>query len=128
MTLDAAKRQALEGLRREPKFVEEPLPSIYNGMRPESDRLAAEQQLNGLIDLLIGASCGAPKRKVVLAAIARTLKDFSGSDSEDCDRMCRYMRQILDVLGIESSGGLLARWRYGWLLGTLMILPRGTRR
>jgi hypothetical protein len=36
--------------------------------------------------------------------------------------------EILDILGIESSGGLLVRWRYGWLLGTLVMLTSGARR
>ncbi|HSI01307.1 MAG TPA: DUF4844 domain-containing protein, partial [Reyranella sp.] len=92
--MDAVKREALAKLRREPKFVEEPPGSMYNGMRPESDRLAAEHQLNSLIDHLIDSSGDVPKRGVVLAAIAQTLKDFPGSDTEDRERICRYMREI----------------------------------
>ena len=125
--MDEGRRARLEELRRTPKFVDEP-GTIYNGMRPESDRLAAEYELNGLIDLLINSPGEALKRSMVLAAIARALRTFPGSDTEDCDRMCRYMREVLDVLGIESSGGLLIRWRYGWLLGTLVMLTPGTRR
>jgi Domain of unknown function (DUF4844) len=121
------QRAQLEDLRSKPKFVDEP-GTIYNGMRPECDRQAAENQVRKLIDRLLADSEPAPDRRAVLAAVAGALKAFPGSDTEDCDRMCRYMREILDVLGIESSGGLLMRWRYGWLLGTFVTLTGRTRR
>lgn len=125
--MDEGIRAKLGDLRLKPKFADEP-GTIYNGMRPESDRLTAERQLDGLIDFLISEPGESPTRSKVLAAISKVLKSFPGSDTEDCDRMCDYMREILDILGIESSGGLLIRWRYGWLLGTLLLMSPNARR
>ena len=35
-------------------------------------------------------------------------------DSEERDRVLFYAEEVMDILEIESSGGLLSRWRYGF--------------
>jgi len=35
-------------------------------------------------------------------------------DSEDQDRICRYFEELMDIVGLESSGGLLNEFRYGF--------------
>ncbi|RZJ76299.1 MAG: DUF4844 domain-containing protein [Flavobacterium sp.] len=35
-------------------------------------------------------------------------------DGEDRDRICLYAEEILDILNIKSSNGILNIWRYGF--------------
>lgn len=103
----------LKELRAQPKYVNEP-GTIYNGLRPETDRLVAERQLNDLIDKLAHDLPAKSTNAFVLGQFAKTLAQFEPTDSEDRDRLCAYLEQIMDIVGIESSGGLLNRWRYGF--------------
>lgn len=109
----------LDALRHRPKYVDEP-GTIYNGMRPEGLRVASEAQLNHLIDRLRQRVEARPSKKVVLQEIARTLDEFQGVDTEDRERICRYAEELMDIFGIESSDGLLNRFLYGPILGTIL--------
>lgn len=35
-------------------------------------------------------------------------------DSEDLDRICSYYEELMDIVGLESSGGHLNTFRYGF--------------
>jgi hypothetical protein len=124
--MNEAMLTRLGALKSQPKFVDEP-GTIYNGMRPEEVRRAAEIQLDDLIERLMRDPGDTPAQSFVLAQFRQALARFPGYDTEDRERMCRYLRQILDILGIESSGGLLARWLHGPILGTLILLTRRDR-
>ena len=45
--------------------------------------------------------------------------EFQASDTEDREQLVRYLQEIMDILGIASSDGLLSRWTYGPVLGVL---------
>jgi hypothetical protein len=92
--------------------------TIYNGMRPESSRVQAEAQLNGLIDRLRDNLPLKPSKRYVLAEFTVTMAEFRGIDTEDREQLLRYLEEIMDILGIESSDGLLNRWLYGPILGS----------
>jgi hypothetical protein len=53
-------------------------------------------------------------KQYVLEEFRTTLTAFPQEDSRDCDRLLHYMEQIMDIIGIESSDGLLNEWRYGF--------------
>ena len=113
----------LAALRAEPKFVDEP-GTIYNGMRPEQDRRAAEDLLNNLIERLMREAGETLAKRFVLARCAQTLVHFPGHDTEDRERMCRYIEQTVEILGMDKPRGLLTRWLYGPILGTLVLLSQ----
>jgi hypothetical protein len=115
----------LDELRNLPKYVDEP-GTAYNGMRPQSDQRLAEAQLNELIDRLRQNLAATPTKKFALSEFSRTLAQFKPIDTEDRERLCRYLEEIMDILGIESSDGLLNRWLYGPLLGAALGPPRRT--
>jgi hypothetical protein len=106
----------LSELRVRTKYVSMP-GTIYNGMKPESSRLLAEEQLNRLIDRLRDALPSKPSKRFTLAEFARTLSEFEAIDTEDREQLLRYLEEIMDILGIASSDGLLNRWMYGPVLG-----------
>jgi hypothetical protein len=92
--------------------------TIYNGMSPESSRVQAEAQLNRLIDRLRDNLPLKPSKKYVLAEFSVTMAEFHGIDTEDREQLLRYLEEIMDILGIASSDGLLSRWLYGPFLGS----------
>jgi hypothetical protein len=61
----------------------------------------------------------------VLAEFAKTMAEFEPVDTEDREQFLRYLEEIMDILGIESSDGLLNRWMYGPLLSPLIDLRKG---
>ncbi len=106
-------------LRERAKYVDMP-GTIYNGMKPESSRLLAEEQLNQLIDRLRDGLPSKPSKKFVLAQFAKTTIEFEADDTEDREQLVRYLKEIMDILGIASSDGLLSRWMYGPVLSALV--------
>jgi uncharacterized protein DUF4844 len=101
------------------KYVDMP-GTIYNGMRPERRRLIAEAQLNRLIDRLRDGLPSNPSKKFALAEFAKTMAEFEATDTEDREQLVRYLEEIMDLLGIASSDGLLNGWMYGPVLGPLV--------
>jgi Domain of unknown function (DUF4844) len=108
----------LAQLRVQAKFVNEP-GTIYNGMRPEPTRLQAEALVNGLIDRLQSDLPSHPSKKFVLTEFETTMDGFEPMDTEDRERFLRYLEEIMGIVGIESSDGLLNRWMYGLILGPM---------
>jgi hypothetical protein len=113
----------LSEMRVRAKYIDMP-GTIYNGMRPESSRLLAEEQLNRLIDHLRDGLPSKPSKKFVLAEFAKATAEFEPTDTEDREQLLRYLQEIMDILGIASSDGLLSRWMYGPILGPLVDQDR----
>jgi Domain of unknown function (DUF4844) len=107
---------SLNELRTETKYIEVP-GSPYNGMRPEYRRKIADGQLNSLIDRLRNELASKPSKRFVLSEFKKTMAEFESIDTEDRERLLRYLQEIMTILGIGSSDGLLNRWMYGPLLG-----------
>jgi Domain of unknown function (DUF4844) len=117
---------SLSELRSRAKYVEIP-GTIYNGMRPEPLRQTSEAQLNSLIDRLRNGLPSKPSKKFVLSEFSKTMAEFEAGDTEDREQLLRYLHEIMDILGIASSDGLLSRWLYGPLLGPLFDHLHGNR-
>jgi hypothetical protein len=102
---------ALAAFRREPKFGPT---EDYTGFQPDSDRPQAEAALNTLIDHLIAGLPSNPTKTFVVDQIEALLPQFEDDDTEDREQLCRYLVHIKDIVGIDSLGGLLNRWMYGF--------------
>jgi hypothetical protein len=128
LAVSAVQLSQLAEMRKKPKYVDEP-GTIYNGLRPESARQQAEEQLNDLIGRLCSGLASTPTKRFVLSEFAKTLAEFQSRDTEDRECLLRYVEQIMDILGIESSDGLLNRWLYGDQLGNLLenARPAGSK-
>jgi hypothetical protein len=51
----------------------------------------------------------------VLDEFSAALKNFDrAADTEDRERVCMNMEKIMDIVGLESSDGLLNNWLYGF--------------
>jgi hypothetical protein len=110
MSVASDKKHALESFVALPKFREE---GLY---RPPSEvaRLKYEARVNALAKRLLAKLTPPPSKADVLNEFKPTLKEFEYEDSEDRDQLLRYIERIMDIFGIESSDGLLNKWRYGF--------------
>ena len=107
----------LSALRRSPKFQKEWTqwnPS-YPGAPTEEIRLAAEQAVNAMLDRMQKGLLASPHKSYVMAEFREMLKAFEhGTDSEEREQACTYCEDVMEILGIESSDGLLNTWLYGF--------------
>lgn len=70
--------------------------------------------VNELIQQLLVEVPRNPRKSVVLAAFANALNSFPHeTDTEDREEFLSYFETVMDILGIESSDGLLMKWMYG---------------
>jgi hypothetical protein len=112
----------LAEFRNEPKYLDMP---DYTGTPFEGARLRAEAQLNDLLQRLKDGLPSNPTKGFALEEFKRTMKQFEAPDTEDREQFLSYLEQIMDILAIESSDGLLNRWMYGSVLSRLISERRG---
>lgn len=101
----------LEKLRDEKKFLPD---SFYPGAPSETIRLEAQHILNQTIENLINNFEKSSDKQYVLSELEKMLVKMNDYDSEEQDQICIYCENIMDILKIESSNGLLNKWRYGF--------------
>jgi len=104
---------ALREFRKEEKFRED-MSVFYPGVVDETSRVLYETQVNQLLDRLIAELPTTPSRDYVLECFRELLPAFDLADSEDQDQVARYMERVMDIVGVDDSGGLLNQWRYGF--------------
>lgn len=116
ITFGQPERAELIALRSEKKFLAE---DFYPGAPTEALRAEAEAQIDALLDRLL-AGLGADSRKSkVMDEFKVAMAAFAQTDTEERERFCGYLEQIMDTVGIESSDGLLNSWLYGFDPGEL---------
>lgn len=93
------------------KFVEE---GFYPGATNEADRAHYEAKVNELASRLAKLSPSEQTKSAVLNLFKPTMAEFDAADSEERDRFLEYLEELMDIFGIESSDGLLNKWRYGF--------------
>ncbi len=87
---------------------------FYPGAPSEEIRLLCQQAMNVIIRALVEM----PKQGLDEVQFWNLLEQgamfYQRLDSEEMDRGLTYMEDIMDIYGIESSGGRLNIWRYGF--------------
>ena len=101
----------LDALRQAPKFEAD---GLYSGCLDPSLRVRLESEINALLSRLVAEIAAHPTKSFVLAEFARTLDGVRATDTEDRERFCGYIEEIMDILNIDSSDGLLNTWIYGF--------------
>jgi hypothetical protein len=101
----------LAALRSAPKFQEE---LLYPGAPTEEIRKSAEFAINKMLDRLNSGLPGSPRKSYVLSEFLEMLEAFDGQGTEEREKACAYCERVMDLLGIESSDGVLNTWLYGF--------------
>ena len=109
---DDVKNSLLE-LKSEKKFVED-LALLYPGAPDELIRIKAEKTINVALIKLIESLSDNLTEKEFWLILEIAAKQLDNMDTEEMDRGLTYMEDIMDIYKIESSGGRLNTWRYGF--------------
>lgn len=93
------------------KFVPE---NLYTGVAREADRLKFQSLVNDLAARLLAKADTPLPKEQLLAEFKATLPAFELADTEDRERVLRYLEEIMAIFGVTSSDGMLNKWRYGF--------------
>ena len=98
------------------KFVEE---NYYPGIADEKMRQTFTEKINEVAsDFKNIAESENPTDKRYLEKIRIGLSSFSDVylelDTEDRERVCTYIEELMDIVGLESSNGQLNKFMYGF--------------
>lgn len=105
------RQQALARFIAKKKFVEE---AGYPGATNEPDRLRYEAMVNDLARSLGELAPADQTKPVVLEMFKPTMEAFENADSEERDRFLLHLKELMVIFGIDSSDGVLNKWRYGF--------------
>ncbi|MBP8550896.1 DUF4844 domain-containing protein [Vibrio cholerae] len=105
--------EKLDKLLIEKKFTSDEELS-YPGAPSEEVRVICEQAMNVVIQALIDTPEEGITENEFWGLLEKASKLYKQFDSEEMDRSLSYMEEIMDIYGIESSGGRLNTWRYGF--------------
>ena len=91
---------------------------LYPGLENEKIKDKVNDLINRCIDDFIILVQRSSAKKDFQQAISRGLSYFEtlgyNLDTEDRERVCGYFEEIMDAVGLESSGGILNEWMYGF--------------
>jgi hypothetical protein len=114
------KKRAIEDLQRlrsAVKFSAEKV-IFYPGLENESLRDRITTLVNHGIDEFIFVAKNNGGEKDFQQAIQKGLNYFEALDynldTEDRGRVCGYFEEMMEAVGLESSGGILNKWMYGF--------------
>lgn len=105
-----------EAFKRKEKFVKEE-GLLYPGIGDPALKPVLTEKINlAADDFKELADKGAATDEEYQDAIKKGLTRFSGLylDTEDRERVCGYFEELMDIVGLESSGGRLNDFMYGF--------------
>ncbi len=106
-------KEALRELKSQKKFLAN-LALFYPGAPDELIRIEAENVINSALVKLIESPSDSITENEFWLTLKVAAKQLAKMDSEEMDRGLSYMEEIMDIYKIESSGGRLNEWRYGF--------------
>ena len=101
------------------KFIEQPYPNFYSGIADEKMRPIFTEKINQVAtDFKTVAESKKPTDKKYQEKIGIGLSRFADVymelDTEDRERVCSYFEELMDIVELESSNGLLNKFMYGF--------------
>ncbi|AZA80833.1 hypothetical protein C1637_11515 [Chryseobacterium lactis] len=105
--------QNLKKLKTEPKFVSN---GLYTGLENKSNEKSLSDLLDNIIDDFSKGAENNFTDEQYQNLIKKSLMKFDSFnlDTEDREYICGYFEKIMDAIGLESSGGALNEWLYGF--------------
>ncbi len=107
LQIDASVLQSLAGFRDQDKLVSLP------GQNTEAERARLSAGLNQLANELIEGVEANPNKRWVMSRFQYYLKKVQQEDTEAREHFGVELEAIMDILGIESSDGLLNYYLVG---------------
>ncbi len=90
--------------------------TLYTGVQDPIVRTQLNTNFNAAVQLLIAAANRGASESEHLAIINKQINEFDRTqlDTEDAEKVASNFEFTLDCLHIESSGGILNTWMYGF--------------
>lgn len=112
-----------ENFKSKEKFIEDNT-IFYPGISDEEIRPVLTEKINKAADdfnELFNSESPTDKeyQKVIEIGLTRFSTVYLGLDTEDRERVCGYFEELMDIVGLESSGGHLNNFMYGFELNEL---------
>lgn len=119
MHVPASAPQALRAFKAQAKFYPD---DEYTGAWPEEQRPVLEAVLNRSADEFLRITQTGPTEERYRQALAAGLSQIEGDqlDTEDRERVAGQYQDLMDIVGLRSSEGLLNEFVYGSFLGSLL--------
>lgn len=107
-----------EEFKNKEKFVED-TELFYPGIADESMRPVLSDKINLAADdfrklVERGNASEAEYHKAIKKGLEQFNDDYINLDTEDRGRICAYFEELMDIIGLESSGGHLNKFMYGF--------------
>ena len=101
------------------KFVEQPYPNFYPGISDEKMLPIFTKKINEIAsDFKTVAESKKPTDKKyqekIGIGLSRFAKIYLELDTEDRERVCTYIEELMDIVELESSNGQLNKFMYGF--------------
>ncbi len=111
--------EKFENFMAKKKFVEQLYPNSYPGIADEKMRPIFTKKINQVAaDFKAVSESAKPTEKKYQEKIEQGLSRFADIsldlDTEDRERVCMYFEEIMDIVGLQSSGGQLNKFMYGF--------------
>lgn len=107
----------LQYLRSISKFAAD-VSRFYPGLQDENIRGRVTDLINISVDEFMRLAQDNGSEDEFQQVISKGLSYFEtlgySLDTEDRERVCGYFEEMMDAVGLESSGGILNRWLYGF--------------
>jgi len=115
MSQDSSAIQALRELAGKDNFAGEP-GTLYAGVHDPVARAELNSKFDYAVELLMSAAIQGAQTSDYLAVIDKQINGFDRDslDTEDAEQVASNFEQAMDCLGVESSGGILNKWMYGF--------------
>lgn len=107
------KTEQLENLKKEITFDSE---GFYPGIADDQNRTVLMNLFDNIIDDFISRAEQNYNDKDYVNLISKSIIRFDpyNLDTEDREYICSSFEKIMDILGLESSEGVLNEWMYGF--------------
>ncbi|MEO6368729.1 MAG: DUF4844 domain-containing protein [Steroidobacteraceae bacterium] len=110
--LTADLREALRKLLAAAKFHADRA-GAYPGAPSERLRTLCEGHINDALERILDLPGSTIRAEALFTILQRALKHVDTFSSQERDRFCLYLEQIMNILGIGNATDLLGKWRYG---------------
>lgn len=111
ITVTPSTIKGLRTFQDKPKFVKE---GFYSGALNETVQKRCEESINILVEKIIKNIEQNPQKEFVIDEFENTLANFDEEDTEEREQACVYLEQLMAILGVENSNGVLNKWLYGF--------------
>jgi hypothetical protein len=111
-------KQRIEKFKHEPKFEVENSGEYYQGLSVPNLKSHFTELLNKSADEFIQVSQNHPTdqkyQQKIKIGLERFNPNYSELDTEDREKICGYVAELMNCVGLKSSDGIINKWLYGF--------------